>query len=136
MTIHDVLDLERYPLHEPGSPQWQALVERCRADLLTKGMYNLDDLVRSDALDRVIGEIRPVFDTLCFTQDRSHNMYFKKEIPGIAADHPAMREGRTASRKISYDQFPQSLVASDLRMAEPDRLHRGDHGEGRALYDA
>ena len=48
--MHDILDLERYPLHKPGSPEWLALVDRCKADLARDGMFNLDDLMRPEAI--------------------------------------------------------------------------------------
>ena len=31
--MRDIADLDRYPLDRPGSPDWQDLVEKCRADL-------------------------------------------------------------------------------------------------------
>ena len=48
--MHDILDLERFPLDKIGSPQWLALVERCKAELARHGMFNLDDLMRPDAI--------------------------------------------------------------------------------------
>ena len=31
--MRHILDLDRYPLDRPGTPEWHALVARCRADL-------------------------------------------------------------------------------------------------------
>jgi hypothetical protein len=43
LAMRDILDLEAYPLDKPGTPQWLKLVEKCRADLASAGMYNLAD---------------------------------------------------------------------------------------------
>ena len=108
--MHDILDLERYPLHKPGSPDWLALVERCKADLERSGMFNLDNLVRTDALDKIVTEVRPVMDTLSFVHKRSHNIYFLKTISGLPDDHPALTRYETINHTVCADQIPQSLI--------------------------
>ncbi len=109
--MRDILDLDRYPLDRPGSPAWMALVEKCRADLEINGMFNLEGFVLPDALNRAVGELQPVLDTLSFTHKRRHNIYFRKEIPGLAADHPALRLTETINHTICYDQIPNSVPA-------------------------
>ena len=100
--MRDILDLDRYPLDKPGTPEWHALVARCRADLAKDGMFNLEGLVRPEALQRAIAEIRPVMDTLSFTHRRRHNIYFRKEIPGLAADQPALALCETVWFTVSH----------------------------------
>lgn len=107
--MHDILDLDRYPLHRPGEAPWKELVERCRKDLAEKGMYNLEGLVRPDAVERAMAEIRPVMETLAFVHKRSHNIYFRKEVPGLSPDHPALRTVNTINHTVCSDQIPQSV---------------------------
>ncbi|MCX7345185.1 MAG: 2OG-Fe(II) oxygenase, partial [Alphaproteobacteria bacterium] len=104
-----ILDLDRYPLDRPGSPEWETLVQRCRADLVRDGMYNLEGLVRPEALTRAVAELRPVIDTLSFTHRRRHNIYFRKEIPGLAADHPALAMTETVNHTVCADQIMQAV---------------------------
>ncbi len=107
--MRQILDLDRYPLDRPGSPGWETLVQRCRADLVRDGMYNLEGLVRPDALERAVAELRPVIDTLSFTHRRRHNIYFRKEIPGLAADHPALAMTETVNHTVCADQILQAV---------------------------
>ena len=107
--MRDILDLDRYPLDKPGTSAWEALVARCRADLAKDGMYNLPGLVTPEALQRSIAEIRPVMDTLSFTHRRRHNIYFRKDIPGLPADHPALALCETVNHTVCADQIPQSV---------------------------
>ncbi len=107
--MRHILDLDRYPLDRPGTPEWAALVDRCRADLAREGMFNLDGLVKPDALDKAIAELRPVIDTKSFTHKRMHNIYFRKDIPGLAADHPALRLTETINHTVCADQITQSV---------------------------
>ncbi len=107
--MRDILDLDRYPLDRPGSPAWHELVRQCRADLEAFGMFNLEGLVRPEALARAMAEIRPVMETLSFVHRRSHNIYFRKDVPGLAPDHPALRMVDTINHTVCCDQIPQSV---------------------------
>jgi hypothetical protein len=107
--MRDIFDLDRYPVHKPGTAPWNDLVARCRADLIRDGMYNLEGLVRPEALAKSIAEIRPVMDTLSFTHTRRHNIYFRKEIPGLPPDHPALALNQTTNHTVCADQIMQSV---------------------------
>jgi hypothetical protein len=108
--MQDILNLDRYPLDRPGTPGWTALVDRCRADLARDGMFNLEGLMRPEAVSRSVGEVTPVLDTSAFTHKRAHNIYFKKQIPGLAPDHPALKLFETSNQTICADQIPDSLL--------------------------
>lgn len=108
--MHDILDLARYPLNRPGTDEWNALVNRCKADLARDGMFNLEGLVKPTALAKALAEIQPVMDTLSFVHKRSHNIYFHKEIPELAADHPALTKVDTINHTICADQISQSTI--------------------------
>jgi hypothetical protein len=105
--VRDILDLDRYPLDQPGTDAWEGLVARCQADLAREGMYNLDGFVRPEALDQALSEVRPVLDTLSFTQRRLHNIYFVKDILGLP--HPALRTAETINHTVCADQITQSV---------------------------
>ena len=107
--MRDILDLDRYPLHEPGSADWVRLVDRCRADLAMEGMFDLEGFVRPAAVARAIAEVKPVLDTLSFVHRRAHNVYFRKEVPELPADHPALAKVETISHTVCADQIPTSV---------------------------
>ena len=107
--MHDILDLDRYPLHKPGTKAWNELVDHCRIDLASGGMFNLEGFVRQDATAKAIAEIKPVMDTLSFVHKRAHNVYFRKEVPELPVDHPALRTVETISHTVCADQIPNSV---------------------------
>jgi hypothetical protein len=131
--MHDILDLERYPLHKVGSTDWQVLVDRCKANLVTHGMFNLEGLVRPEALTKSIAELKPVMDTLSFTHTRDHNIYFLKTIPGLPEDHPALTRTKTINHTVCADQVPQSVVMYIYEWA-PLIMFLGATMEKDALY--
>jgi hypothetical protein len=109
-NMDDTLDLARYPLNRPGTDEWHALVTRCRTDLAQEGMFNLEGLVKPVALTKAVAEIQPVMDTLSFLHKRSHNIYFRKEIPELAVDHPALQKVDTINHTVCADQISQSTI--------------------------
>ena len=108
--MKDILDLDLYPIDKPGSATWFVLVEKCKADLEKDGMFNLEGLVKPAALTKTVAEIQPIMDTLSFVHKRSHNIYFRKEIPELAADHPALVKVDTINHTVCADQISQSMI--------------------------
>lgn len=105
--IGDLLDLDRYPIDRPDRAV--ELIERCRRDLARGGMFNLDGFVRSDAIGRAAEEIVPL--TSCaYTHERDHNVYFLKEVPGIAPQHPALTRFHTINHTLCADQLAGTVV--------------------------
>jgi 2OG-Fe(II) oxygenase superfamily len=45
---------------------------------------------------------------LSFVHKRAHNIYFKKEVPGLDPAHPALRKLDTINHTVCADQIPQS----------------------------
>ena len=114
MSIGLLLDLHRYPLDRPDSEAFRTLVARCKADLVRNGMFNLEGLVRPAALTRAIAELKPVLDTQSFAHRRLHNIYFKKDVPGLSADHPALRMVTTVNHTICADQMPANATVLQI----------------------
>lgn len=108
--MNQVLDLDRFPLDDLASSERRMLVERCQDDLVRRGMFNLEGLVRPQALSRCLAEIIPVRESNAFTHKRTHNVYFKDHVAGLAPDHPALRAVETINHTVCADQIPDSLV--------------------------
>lgn len=99
-----LLDLDRYPLDQPDSAAFAALVAGARADLAAEGMFSLPGFLRPEALAEAVAQLAPRFDGEAFTHARSHNIYFRKEVPELPADHPALRLHVSTNRTLCGDQ--------------------------------
>jgi hypothetical protein len=108
--MKDVLDLERYPLDRPESPEFTALVASCRRDMATKGMFNLDGLVRPAGIERAVREIQPRSDRIAYTHQRQHNVYFEAAVDGLRPDHGALKRFDTIHHTLCDDQLAGTLV--------------------------
>jgi len=112
--MRDILDLDRYPLDRPGSAEWQALVDSCRAGLARDGMFNLDGLMHADVATETVAAMKGPFDTDAFLHERSHNIYFDDTLD-LPADHPALKRFQTSNRTLCADQIAGSPL---LRLYE------------------
>ncbi len=52
--MHDLIDLDLYPLDQPQSAAWLALVDHCKAKLDNDGMFNLPGLILDDAIETAV----------------------------------------------------------------------------------
>lgn len=115
MNIRNILDLDRYPLEQEGSEAWQALVQASRQGLEADGMFSLEGFLRPGVAEQVAGALGPRVATEAFTHKRMHNIYFKPEIPGLAPDHPALRQVETINHTLCADQIPESVLLQVYR---------------------
>lgn len=102
--MHQIIDLDAYPLDRPGSPGHAALIARARAELARDGMFSLPGFLRPDALAAALADLGPRFDTEAFSHARAHNIYFRKDIPDLPADHPALKPHVSSNRTLCGDQ--------------------------------
>ncbi|MEI4488275.1 2OG-Fe(II) oxygenase [Frigidibacter sp. MR17.14] len=109
--MDQIIDLDRYPLDRPGSPDWLALVDNARAEIAASGMANLPGFLRPAALAQALAEIVPVMDRLAFVHRRAHNVYFTDSVAGLSPDHPALAKVETINHTVCWDQIPTSVPA-------------------------
>jgi hypothetical protein len=109
--MKDILDLNRYPIDRLESPQAQALVRRCQAELDADGMFNLPGFVREAVIAPTAAAMQPRLDSESFTHQRWHNVYFLKKVEGLPPDHPALNQVRTVHHTLCHDQIKESAIA-------------------------
>lgn len=108
--MRDLIDLDRYPLDQPQSPRYAALVGHCREELARNGMFNLEGFMRPAAIARAASELLPLAGSVSYTHQRRHNVYFSDSVPGLAPDHPALRQFDTIHHTLCDDQLGGTVV--------------------------
>jgi hypothetical protein len=151
--MHDILDLDRFPLDKPGSPEWQTLVDQCRTDLTKNGMFNLEGLMFPAIAAAAADALKNKFETESFNHARAHNIYFKDHIDGLPDDHPALIRFQTSNNTLCGDQltdtpmmqlyeWPEFATFLAATMDKPDlftmhdplaRLNAMSYGPAQAL---
>jgi hypothetical protein len=108
-ALGDVVDLDRYPIHELESEQGRALVERCREELRGDGALKLDGFLRPETSEALTGQARELAK-LGYPNDASHNAYFDDEIDeSLPEDHPRRILVRSAQKSVAMDLLPSDF---------------------------
>lgn len=108
--MKNLIDLDQYPLDQPGGAAYAGLVARCRDELTATGMFNLPGFLRPDAVNAAVNELAGKLATEAFTHARQHNIYFRSDIPGLAANHPALQKFQTVNHTLCGDQMAGTTV--------------------------
>lgn len=110
--MRHIVDLDAFPIDDPNAPNGAALVETCREALAAKGLFTLDGFLRAEALAATLRPLPAQFDRESFRHERRHNIYFRDDVEGLAADHPALAKRATSNRTLCADQIGGSpLIA-------------------------
>lgn len=110
--VEDVVDTDRYPLDEPGSPAWGALVQRARGDLDRSGCSVLPGFVRPELLDTLRREGGAIASH-AYERVEIVNAYNidPAELPG---DHPGRITMERGNAFVARDRIPPDLVIHRL----------------------
>ena len=110
-----LLDLERFPIDQPETFNYSALVARCRDELHRDGMFNLRGFLKRNVCARAVEEVAETMRTASFEHRRLHNIYFLDSVPGLPSDHPALQKVETINHTVCADQIPNSIAVSIYR---------------------
>ncbi len=105
-----LVDLDTYPLDHPHSPAYAALVADCRGRLAAEGMFDLPGFLRPDVVDKAVKAAAPAMASQSFRHARSHNIYFRDSVEGLAPDHPALTKVETVNHTLCADQLQDNPV--------------------------
>jgi len=108
--VHNIIDLQRYPLDRLESEEAKNLVQQCRQALDRDGLFNLDGFLLPRAIEQAIENSTDQLANHSFTHERDHNIYFLPEIAGLAADHPVLKQFKTVNHTVCSDQIRENVL--------------------------
>ena len=112
------IDLERYPIHEPGSRRYGDLIRSIHADLAHVGCAKLDGFIKSACCaslkreaDRVAGFAHRSFNLV--------NPYFTADDTSLGASHPRRRFERRSNAFVPGDRFGDDSLLRAIYRWQP-----------------
>lgn len=131
--MQSLLDLEQYPIDKPDSHAYQALVSKCRTDLKTSGMFNLESFVRPQAILDAVEEVEDDLKNNSYKHHRHHNIFFKDDMPNLDPSDPVMQKFDSINHTICADQLTNTVIAKIYEYA-PLRCFLADAMEKEKLH--
>ncbi len=101
----DVVDLARYPIHDPASTKYRALVQACHDQLRDRGVAQLDGFLTPAAVGDMVA-LASQLAAQAWASDQTHTVYFEPPDDSAGPDHPRALLQRSAKKAIAYDQIP------------------------------
>ena len=100
------IDLERYPISDPDSPELQNVIRDARQQLEESGCAILKGFLTTSGVRSLVSEADSVsaFGHRSFSET---NPYFTKDDPSLPADHPKRQFFRRSNSFIPADNFSE-----------------------------
>ena len=106
--IEDIVDLERYPLHIPGQPQYDSLLARGREALEQRALFAMPGFIRSAMLPRMAAEIGALLpQSTRYQRPRNAYTYVESENE-LPPTHP-----RNQAHACAYNQVLNYQIRND-----------------------
>lgn len=115
----DVVDLDRYPIHDLDSERGKAFVAECKAELDATGVCNLAGFIRLEAVEQMV-QLAGELEDKAWPTDRTHTVYFEQPDESVPESDPRRHQVRSAKHGIAYDYIPDD--APVRRLYESDDL--------------
>ncbi len=114
MQLDELLDLDRYPMHEPSSAGYLAAVREARAGLRRDGCAVIKDLVRPAAVRVISDEIAARKHTTHFSTQHINPYFHVTPNPDYPDRHPVNTFIERSSGFIPGDAWEPSTATSRL----------------------
>lgn len=111
--ILDIVDLDRYPIHDLGSPAGGAFLAQCRDSMQTTGSCNLTGFIREEAIVQLIAESENLLP-LTSEQYMNRTIYVRPVDPSVPKDHPLRRCFAYHRRQLASDQIASTTILRQL----------------------
>ena len=100
-----VVDLRRYPIGEPASPAYLALVRACRDQLRDQGVAQLAGFLTPAAVSEMLAQAGRLA-ARAWASDQTHTVFFRPPDDSAGPDHPRALLQHSAKKAIAYDLIP------------------------------
>lgn len=104
----DLVDRDRYPIDQPDSVAYDALVERCREQLTSTGASILRGFLRPEALDAALASAAALIAEAHPSTIENGSPYLELPSDDWPEGHPRLMHGPTTLSATAYDRFPRS----------------------------
>lgn len=113
-TLDDIVETSRYPVNDPESPAWTAMVDQCRGQIAENGCLTLRDFLRPAAKRQARAEIAALADNVPIRHEMT-TVYGRSELEAdFHADDPRRLAFRRGSGHITRDMIGPHTVAHRL----------------------
>ena len=133
-AMEEILDLDRYPIHQPDSAGYAAARDEARTSLRGDGCAVLKDLVRPEALAAMSAESHAIKPATHYSEMKINAYFGTEPDPTLPEHHPGNVFIERSSGFTPGDAFPDDSPIDAMYRWEPLLAFVADCLEIPALY--
>ncbi len=121
-SVEALIDLDRYPISEPGSGQFNATAAKTRSELTNNGCGCLPGFLSQAGLSQMVDEARSLAPSAAEGMTQASPYFFSAHIEDLETypiDHPLRHKGERKLGQVAGDLIPEG---SALRALHGSRL--------------
>jgi len=88
MNIENLIDLNNYPIHQPGSAEYLEIVKSVKSELVEDGCAVLSNFLSVEGLETIANEAEERKTEAYYSKSKLCNVYLANGNPNEAEDHP------------------------------------------------
>jgi hypothetical protein len=115
--LADIVQLDRYPIHRPASPECRRLVEAAKSSLSGSGAFVLEGFLPSSAVTGILDQADSMAKA-AFVSSQPHNVFLLPADPAFSSDHARNRLVRSEKAVLADDQIPAGSLLRQLYGAD------------------
>lgn len=112
-TALDPVDIEKYPLTEPGGAAWRQIVEKTRAELREVGCSVLKDFIRPESQERLRAECAALAPYAHAKVERVNAYNIALDTP-LPDGHPGRTVMERGNAFVARDRIPATAIIQQL----------------------
>ncbi len=116
-SIETFIDLDRYPISEPGSAQFNAIVAKTRSELKSNGCGCLPSFLNRSGLSQMLDEARSLAPSASAGMTEASPYFFSAQIEDLEkypVDHPLRHKGERKLAQVAGDLIPEGSALRAL----------------------
>lgn len=111
------VDLRRWPIDRPESPEYEILITDIRGAIKREGCARLDSFVHRDFHSALEAEVNSIAHTAHYSNG-AITPYFNKDEPDFPSSHPRRRFSEFSNGFVAMDRFPAQGICLSLYFEE------------------
>jgi len=121
MNIENLIDLNNYPINQPGSAEYLDIVKSVRLDLAEEGCAVLSNFLSVEGLEIIANEAEERKSQAYYAESKLCNVYLANSNPNEADDHPQNIFMERTNGFITADLFGKESYSHMLYHWQPLR---------------
>ena len=87
-NLKDIIDLNKYPIHDLNSPKIKSIIEKCKSDLEQDSCSTLPDFILPNSLKIMNNELEQQLNEVYMSKESINAYLYAKDDLSLPKDHP------------------------------------------------